>query len=76
MSTELRARELAKRDRLQAHWLIKGTLAIVYNIANKNRYAVENFSGEWKCSCPYNLFNDDHNCKHVQRVKDKIASES
>lgn len=78
-----RAKELAKRDRVQAHWvkrkdgrLEKGKAAMVYSVAKGTAYLVQRLGPpehrQWVCTCPYYERTGDRRCKHIQAVEDKV----
>lgn len=72
------ARSRAKADRLQAHWVVPGEIAIVYNVKSGSRYEVRTKylgSSEWLCTCKWALMGRGGWCKHVIRVIDKAAKE-
>lgn len=69
-----RARENAKRDKLQAHWEVPGHVATVYNIANHTQYRVSLLAGFWHCECKWAQYGSGP-CKHIARVVDKVRAE-
>lgn len=72
------ARARAKAEKLQAHWVIRGEIAMVYNIASGSRYTVRTKhlgSSDWMCTCKWAQLGKGGWCKHVVRVIDKATKE-
>lgn len=81
MPTLQRAKQLAKVDRLQVHWVVPGLIANAYNVANSTSYALHWNSEKymWICTCIWAQTHPESNetpCKHVAAVISKIERET
>lgn len=70
-----RSRAKRKAERLQAHWVVPGHVARVYNIVGKSAYTVTLRAGFWTCECTWSKYGSGP-CKHLTAVVDKVRREA
>ena len=77
MPTVDSSRAKGKAEQIQAHRISENEF-VVYNPTSKSQYSVlRSAGGTWYCTCPFatksNRVGTGSNCKHLQRVLDKLA---